>query len=145
MASKAARELGEGNRVNVRVRRVGGEDTQAGTCNGCVEVGKGIVAEARGDSAQEVPQAGPDAEADQQVAFIGGIAVGGGRVSAKEQAVKDSDEPKGTLSTLSHRALNKGLRAYRGAKDRVARGNGGSVATEEGISSSLMGGKPGVA
>ena len=43
MASKAARELGEGNRVNVRVRRVGGEDTQAGTCNGRVEVGKGIV------------------------------------------------------------------------------------------------------
>ena len=93
-------------------------------CDGYIEVSKGIMAEARGDGAQEVAQAGPDAEADEQIALVRGIAVGGGRVSAKEQAVKDSDEPKGSLSTLSRGALNKGVRADRGAKDRVARGNG---------------------
>ena len=39
-------------------------------CDGYIEVSKGIMAEARGDGAQEVAQAGPDAEADEQIALV---------------------------------------------------------------------------
>ena len=65
MATKAARELGEGYRVDVRVGRVRGQDSEACACDGRVKVSKGVVAEARGHSAQEMAQARPDAEADQ--------------------------------------------------------------------------------
>lgn len=102
MATKAARELGEGHRIYVWVRRVRRQDSQACTRNGQVEVGKGAVAEARGHCTQEVAQARPDAEADEQVALIRCIAVRGGRVRAKEETVKDGDKSQGTRGRLSN-------------------------------------------
>ena len=62
VATKAARRLGEGHRIYVRVRRVGCQDSQACARNGRVKVGKGVVAEARGHSTQKVTQARPDAK-----------------------------------------------------------------------------------
>ena len=142
VAAEATRELGEGDRINVRVRRVRCQHSQASAHDGRVKVSKSVTTEARSDSTQEVTQARPDAKADQQITFIRRIAVRGGGVRAKEKAVKDGDQPQGTRSGLSHRALNKSVSANRGAKDGVARGHSGSVATEKGLSTGLVRGEP---
>ena len=92
MTSEATREACKGISVNMRAGRARGQYNKTCGSYGSIKITKGLVAEARGDGAKEVAQAWPDAEANQQVALIRGIAIRAARVRAEEQAVKDGDE-----------------------------------------------------
>jgi len=78
-------------------------------------VAEGVIAEAWGHRAEEVAEAWPDTEANEEVTLIRGIAVTRARVSAKEEAIEDSDEAKGLIRCLSYCSLNILVSANRGA------------------------------
>ena len=87
-------------------------------------------------------QAGPDAEADEEVALIRSIRA---EVFREKETVKDGDEGSGLLGRGSNDTLNVGVSADRAAQDRVAGCDGRSISTQDGIGFFLEGRKPRVA
>ena len=137
VAAKAAREAGEGTRIDVReVARTGSGDAgNAGNVNVVIEARENIGSGARREGAEEVAEAGGDAEADEEIALIRGVSTCAARarsgIGAAKDVVKTPDKKAGAITVGSNKGHNKVVMiTKRYTEDRVARGDGSTIPTD---------------
>ena len=145
-----SKATGEGSKVEGIYVDMG-EESRASRCAEGFEPGiddkiikcsEGGVTQSRADGAEEVTQARPDAKADEKISLIRGIGAG---IIGEKEAVKDRDESGGLFRRSENNRFDVGVSANRAAKDRVAWGDGRTVASQNGICFRLEGWESGVA